>query len=69
MDSWKGRERVKNMLAHLHADQFKGLTQLQVLLMHHNQLQKLPPTLFRDQRKLRVRRTLFINRKQAHVAQ
>merc|ERR1711865_419121 len=51
---WKGRERVKNKLAHLHEDQFKGLKQLQVLLMHHNVLEGLPPTLFRDQQKLKV---------------
>jgi hypothetical protein len=51
---WKGRERVKNKLVRLHPEQFEGLKHLQVLLMHHNGLESLSPTLFRDQNKLRV---------------
>mmetsp|Transcript_25915 Transcript_25915/g.61172 ORF Transcript_25915/g.61172 Transcript_25915/m.61172 type:complete len:203 (+) Transcript_25915:242-850(+) len=57
----KGYKRMKkagNRIEQLHERQFEGLRNLQVLLLHHNALRRLPEAVFAGLRKLRVLKLL-----------
>lgn len=51
-------QQAGNRIAAFHERQFEGLSNLQVLLAHHNKLTELPPGLFADLKKLRVLKLL-----------
>eukprot|EP00937_MAST-01D_sp_MAST-1D-sp2_P001287 g1287.t1 len=57
-EGYKLRELLGNRLRTVHAVQFEGMAQLQVLLMHHNQLGALPAALFEGMQSLRVLKLL-----------
>lgn len=57
-DDYKKMKKLGNRLEVLDEDQFNGLGNLQVLLVHHNRLKTLPVGIFEDLTKLKVLKLL-----------